>query len=592
MGLLGLLRDTRSIENPNVPITAEQLALLSSFGPTKSGVQVNEQTALTFSAVFSAVRILSEALGSMEINVYKQLAKGKEVATAMPAHRLLSTQANEYMTAATFKETFFANLVLWGRAAAKIEYDGAGRPCRLIPFQSRLMRPIRINGQMLIRVETPNGNNDFQMEEVLYVPGLSLNGLEGLSPIAYCREAVAMGKAAEIFGAAFFGNGATVNGTLTHPGTLSNEAHKRLTESWNMRHQGVANANKMTILEEGMTYNRIGIPPEDAQFLQTRKFQVQEIARIYRIPPHMMADLDRSTNNNIEQQSLDFLTNTLATYIAKFEQECDAKLLPPGNQYYTSFNERSLLRGDIKTRMAYYNGGRQWGYLSVNDIREMEDLNDIQNGDIYLTPVNMADAADPQEKPEDDPALETGDGEDVKTKEGEEDPTPPAKKKKKAPEAGGGVGGGGEAKAVRMRRMAKAHARLFADAAERLVRKEVKAAERFDGRDAAALEQWAERFYAEHRDHMRSAFTVPAEALAEAAADADGLALDLGADVRNAVALYVEGVITNARQSLRVAVGAGSMKETLQQRETVWPAAVATELSQRIVDIVALKTKG
>ncbi len=442
---------------------------------------------------------------------------------------------------------------------------------------SRLMRPTRTGGVMKIQVD---GGGEFSMDEVLYVPGLSLNGIEGLSPIAYAREAVGLGKAAELFGAAFFGNGANVSGTLTHPKNLTDGAYRRLMESWNAKHQGVNNANKLTILEEGMTYNRVGIPPEDAQFLQTRKFQVQEIARIYRIPPHMLADLDRSTNNNIEQQSLDFLTNTLATYTCKFEQECDAKLLPPGGQYYTSFNERSLLRGDIKSRMAFYASGRQNGYLSANDVRGMEDLNQIKGGDTYLSPTNMTDAADPVEETDPPTPADPSDDEPDSPKKKKKDRALPVPTNRTVDNANA------------MRRLAKSHARLFAAAAERLVRKEARAAERFDGRDAGAFEQWAEKFYGEHRDHLREAYIVPAEALAEAAAGGDGLALDLAAAVQSAVNVFIDAELKSVRESLRTAFGAGRVKEFCQEREKTRPAAVASELSQKIVDIVALKLKG
>jgi HK97 family phage portal protein len=545
---------TRSIENPSVPISAAQLAALISFGPTRSGVQVTEQTALTFSAVFAAVRVLSEAIGMMPLNVFQRVDKGKQLAETMPAHRLLSTEANPEMTAATFKETFMANLALWGRGAARIECDNAGRPKAIWPLISRITHYERQAGVPQLKVE---GGGTFAMEEVLYVPGLSINGVSGLSPIGYAREAIAMGKAAELFGASFFGNGATVDGVLKHPGELSPEAYQRLMESWNRRHQGVDNAHKTAILEEGTTYERIGIPPDDAQFLQTRQFQVLEIARIYRIPPHMLGDLSRSTNNNIEQQSLEFLVQTLSTYTEKIEQEVNRKLLPDSGEYFARFDERRLLRGDLKGRQAFYQSGIQWGYLNRNEVRDMEDMNQIDGGDEYLSPLNMqkVGATPPNDDATDDTANNT------KT-----DPADaPPQRRLPAPPAPPAPS---PAKDAALRKLAKAHARIFADAAARMVRKEANAAAR-----AKPGEAWREKFYGEHEHHLREAFTPAAYTLAELAAGGDGLVVELAERVAGGVASY-------CARYVKTQTGGGAIAT-----ET-WPTKAATELTEELLTII------
>ena len=227
--------------------------------------------------------------------------------------------------------------------------------------------------------------------------GLGFDGLIGYSPIAMARNAVGMTLACEEYGASFFANGARPGGVLQHPGVLKDPA--KLRESWQAVYGGAANTGKIAVLEEGMTYQQIGIPPEEAQFLETRKFQVDEIARLYRIPPHMVGDLDKSSFSNIEQQSLEFVKYTLNPWVVRWEQALQKSLLLPEERkrYFIRFNVDGLLRGDYQSRMQGYAVGRQNGWLSANDIREMEDMNPIpaeEGGDTYLINGNMTKLRD------------------------------------------------------------------------------------------------------------------------------------------------------------------------------------------------------
>jgi HK97 family phage portal protein len=229
-------------------------------------------------------------------------------------------------------------------------------------------------------------------DEVLHIPGLGFDGLVGYSPIAMAKNAIGMALATEEYGASFFANGANPGGTLEHPGVIKDI--QRVKDSWNMAYQGSQNAHRVAILEEGMHFKQIGIPPEQAQFLQTRKFQINEIARIFRVPPHMVGDLEKSSFSNIEQQSLEFVKYTLDPWVVRWEQALQQSLLLPSEKgaYFVRFNLDGLLRGDYASRMAGYSTARQNGWMSANDIRELENVNRIpeeEGGDLYLVNGNM-----------------------------------------------------------------------------------------------------------------------------------------------------------------------------------------------------------
>jgi HK97 family phage portal protein len=229
-------------------------------------------------------------------------------------------------------------------------------------------------------------------DDVLHIPGLGFDGLIGYSPIAMAKQAIGLSLATEEYGAAFFANGANPGGVLEHPGVVKNP--EALRESWHGQYGGSGKAHKIAVLEEGLTFHAIGIPPETAQFLQTRKFQVTEIARIFRIPPHLIGDLEKSSFNNIEQQSLEFVKYTLDPWVVRWEQALMQALLLPGEkqELFIKFNLDGLLRGDYNSRMDGYATGRQNGWLSANDIRELEDMNRIPEdlgGDAFLVNGNM-----------------------------------------------------------------------------------------------------------------------------------------------------------------------------------------------------------
>lgn len=378
------------------------------FGRTTSGKPVNERTAMQTTAVYSCVRILAEAVASLPLHVYEyQDDGGKKLVHDHPLYYLLHDEPNPEMTSFVFRETLMSHLLIWGNAYAQIIRDGAGRVLGLYPLLPDKMEVQRDDRGNIYYVYSRNsdenptfkeyGNIKLKAEDVLHIPGLGFDGLIGYSPIAMAKNAVGMTLACEEYGASFFANGANPGGVLEHPGVLKDPSKVR--ESWNSVYRGVSNAHKIAVLEEGMKYQQIGIPPEEAQFLETRKFQINEIARLYRIPPHMVGDLDKSSFSNIEQQSLEFVKYTLDPWVIRWEQSLQRSLLLPGEKgkYFIKLNVDGLLRGDYQSRMNGYAVGRQNGWFSANDIREMENMNPIpdeEGGNLYLINGAMTKLAD------------------------------------------------------------------------------------------------------------------------------------------------------------------------------------------------------
>lgn len=378
------------------------------FGRTTSGKPVNERTAMQTTAVYACVRILAEAIASLPLHVYEyQDDGGKKLVHDHPLYYLLHDEPNPEMTSFVFRETLMSHLLIWGNAYAQIIRDGAGRVLGLYPLLPDKMEVQRDDRGNIYYVYSRNsdenpmfkeyGNIKLKAEDVLHIPGLGFDGLIGYSPIAMAKNAVGMTLACEEYGASFFANGANPGGVLEHPGVLKDPSKVR--ESWNSVYRGVNNAHKIAVLEEGMKYQQIGIPPEEAQFLETRKFQINEIARLYRIPPHMVGDLDKSSFSNIEQQSLEFVKYTLDPWVIRWEQSLQRSLLLPGEKgkYFIKLNVDGLLRGDYQSRMNGYAVGRQNGWFSANDIREMENMNPIPNeegGNLYLVNGAMTKLAD------------------------------------------------------------------------------------------------------------------------------------------------------------------------------------------------------
>ncbi|NLK23280.1 MAG: phage portal protein [Clostridiales bacterium] len=405
MRIRKFLETKQNLDKPKNSLSSSFYSFL--FGSTTSGKSVNERTAMQTTAVYSCVRILSEAIASLPLQLFIYIWQGKEKAISHNLYYLLHDEPNPEMTSFVFRETLMSHLLLWGNAYAQIIRDGAGRVKALYPLLPSKMEVDRADNGEIYYIysrytdENPNikehGQVILRSDEVLHIPGLGFDGLVGYSPIAMAKNAVGMTLACEEYGASFFANGANPGGVLEHPGVVKDP--KRVRDSWNSVYQGTKNAHRIAVLEEGMKFQSIGIPPEQAQFLETRKFQINEIARLFRIPPHMVGDLDKSSFSNIEQQSLEFVKYTLDPWVIRWEQSLQKALLLPGEkkQYFIKFNVDGLLRGDYASRMSGYATGRQNGWLSTNDIRELENMNPIsqeEGGNLYLINGNMTKLKD------------------------------------------------------------------------------------------------------------------------------------------------------------------------------------------------------
>ncbi len=376
-------------------------------GSSNSGKRVTEQSAMQMTAVYCCVRILSEAIAGLPLHLYRRTdGDGKEKAVDHPLYFLLHDEPNPEMTSFIFRETLMTHLLLWGNAYSQIIRNGRGEILALYPLMPNHMSVDRDeHGQLFYTYqrsddEAPTMKGTMVIldpRDVLHIPGLGFDGLVGYSPIAMAKNAIGMAMAAEEYGAAFFNNGASPGAVLEHPGVMKDP--EKVRDAWNRAFRGSGNANKVAVLEEGMKYTPISISPEQAQFLETRKFQIDEIARIFRIPPHMVGDLEKSSFSNIEQQSLEFVKYTLEPWLIRWEQSMVRSLLSEEEKktYFCKFNVEGLLRGDYESRMNGYAVGRQNGWLSANDIRQLEDLDLIpeeEGGDLYLINGNMTKLKD------------------------------------------------------------------------------------------------------------------------------------------------------------------------------------------------------
>ncbi|EMJ4840080.1 phage portal protein [Morganella morganii] len=368
---------------------------------TYSGRRVSPQLAMQLTAVFSCVRVLAESVGMLPCSLYEQLETGNRRAVRERLNRLLSVNPNNYMTPQEFWELLIACLCLRGNFYA-YKVKALGEVVELLPLDPSSVTPkLNSKWEPEYQVTFPDGRHDtLTQDDIWHVRIFTLDGLTGLSPIAYAKQAVGLGLATEEHGSRLFGNGAVTSGVLQTDQYLKDDAYERLKTDFENRHQGLANAHKPMILEMGLKWQQISMTSEDAQFLETRKFQLEEICRIFRVPLHMIQNTDRATFNNIENLGIGFINYSLVPYLTRIEQRINAGLVKPSKQgvFYAKFNAGALLRGDMKSRFDAYATGINWGIYSPNECRELEELNPREGGDIWLTPMNMT--TKPESSPE------------------------------------------------------------------------------------------------------------------------------------------------------------------------------------------------
>lgn len=368
-------------EDPNTSLSQilDNIGGLSAQSTPASGVLVNPDTALRVSAVYSAVNTIAETIACMPRGLYKETERGKEKPKRHSLNKLYDSEPNDFQTWFQFMHSLVACALLRGNGYAYIRRDEAYRPVGL-----EFLAP----GECMPMYQSTGLNKSLYYyvfgtvvpkRDIIHIPDLASDGIIGKSRITLHAESIGIALAAERFGASFYGNGANMSGVLTTDGKLSNDSYNRIRNDWRSRYRGVGNAHETVILEQGLKYERISIVPEDAQFIETRKFQVEDIARIFRVPPHKLADLSRSTNNNIEHQSIEFVTDTIVPWVERIEQEFDRKLLfeSEKGQYWTEHDVSYLLRGDSKARAELIQAMFNTGAISPDEIRTENGLNKL-----------------------------------------------------------------------------------------------------------------------------------------------------------------------------------------------------------------------
>lgn len=364
---------------------------------SKTGLNINEYTALGTSAAYACIRLLSETLAQLPLHVYRRTDQGSEIDRNHILYKLLHDTPNPWMTSYTWRNSVQSHTAGWGNGYSFIVRDQRQQPRALLPLLPDRTYPQLIDNVLTYRTQIGYKVCEVEPNDIIHIPGLAFDGLLGLSPIALHREAVALEKAAQTFGAKLFGSGSLLSGVIKHPGRLKRRSEKpgeqspveKLRNQWKSLYAGLENSAQVAVLEEGMDFQTIGIPPEDAQFLQTRKFQIADIGRIFNVPSHMINDLEKATFNNISELSMVFNRFTMMPWIKNWEQELNRKLFPNNNIHYIKFDLNALLRGTIAERAEYYKTAIEYGWMSRNEVRKLEDLNRVDGLDQYLQPLNM-----------------------------------------------------------------------------------------------------------------------------------------------------------------------------------------------------------
>lgn len=421
-----------SLENPSTPLSypAEWLLDIFNGGRTDSGLRVSEMTALQTAAVFQCVTIIANGIASNDLNVYQRILENgrvaKKIAFDHPLFDLLNNEPNPEMTSSVWRMTMMVHILLWGNGYTEIEYNGAGKIIALWPRNPSRTRPVRITQGITyqgtyypvgtLMYETYETMGDSQVidsqdlsdkfgtrrivlaEDMLHIPGLSLDGRVGQDVIILARQAVGLSLATEKYAAKFFGNGAIPTGLLTAPGDMSEIQWETLRRSWNESHGG-ENSHRTGVLPPGVVYTKTGATPNEGQMLESRAAQVAEIARFFNVPPHMVGiNADDAGKSTVEQSSIEFGLFCLGPHIVKWQQELQRKLFhkvgQAANKYIAAFDTRKLMYPDAESRSAFYGSGKQWGYLTTNDIHELEGMNPVEDGsgDKLWMPNNMVDA--------------------------------------------------------------------------------------------------------------------------------------------------------------------------------------------------------
>lgn len=393
---MGILNIFRKKEEKREGVTLEELFkkegidIFSDSYRNLAGVTVNEKKAMTYMAFWACVRVISETIATLPLKTYKN-SNEKEIAKEHPAYYILKTRPNEKMSSYTLKQITGYHITTWGNAYWYLVFGNDMKLKEIIPLLPDRTTPVVTSkGEIIYKTIIDNETRWFDSTQIAHFKGPSFDGLVGMSTVQMMKETLGLGIAANEYGSRFFSQGTHLGGVLETANKLSDEAYERLKKSI-ATDGGLLNSHKIKILEEGLSFKKLGLPPGDSQFLETRKFQTGEIARFFRIPPHKIGDLDKTSYNSIESQGIEFLTDTIAPYLTMIEQEVNYKVFryDEAGKYYAEHDVNAILRGDTKGRYDAYAVGRQWGWLSANDVRKLENMTPVDGGEIYYIPLNM-----------------------------------------------------------------------------------------------------------------------------------------------------------------------------------------------------------
>lgn len=379
-------------------VRAEEVALGTSFedvyvGGTRSAadIAVTSDSAIRCSTVYACIRLYAETIAALPIGIYKKSDKGIEKANDHPLYPVLAEEANTFMSAFTLKEVAIWHVLLTGNFYQFPIWKG-GRLVSMIPLLPEQVEVSKGESGLVYKIRLESGKEILaNPQDVIHVPGPGFNGITGFTPIRLAREAIGLALATERHGSELFKNGANLSGVIKTPAVLTETQVGQVAESFKKKFAGAKNSHSVAVLGGGSEWQQVGMNNEDAQFLETRKFQVAEIARIYNTPPHMIGDLERATNNNIEHQSIDFVRFKLLPWLRRIELEYNRKLFR-GTDYYCRFNVDGLLRGDFASRMEGHSKALNAGFVTANEVRAMEELGPRDGADDLRVPLNTAPA--------------------------------------------------------------------------------------------------------------------------------------------------------------------------------------------------------
>ena len=361
-----------------------------------SGEVVTEHTALTYSAVYNAITLIAGTIGALPLNLMQRKGERKRIADDRRMYRVLHDQYNPYMTAMAGRECLVAHALSWGNGYAEIVRNGYGELIQLWPITPNRVTSLMRNGEFVYRIRVDNEDIYLPREKVLHAPGLGFDGFTGYSVVSMARKSLGLAMALETFGSLYFGNGTHPGIVVSHPGRLSGQGSSNLRDSLQKEYSGLGQSHRLLLIEEGMKVEKFGIPPEDSQFLESRQFQIPEVARWFNLPPHKLKDLTRSSFSNIESEQRSFYVDSILPWLVRLEQNFNMQLLTESDREYSGrgrlyfkHNAEGILRGDTAARGDYYSKMFNIGVYSVNDIRALEDLDPVIGGDVHLVPLNM-----------------------------------------------------------------------------------------------------------------------------------------------------------------------------------------------------------